>query len=289
MVSLRYVVMVLCLFTHNNRTKALRSLKNALHVQIKSLTKFSMVNMIVGARSKTWKDDYAKITTMRSSVIAPVDTMGASALALSEPNQSSEEFRFATLIVTMLSPQTKDQQTSIAYNRLRDQLRPQPFLASTLRASLSEDMIAEAIRGVSFHRVKAKNILTAVKAMDEKFHNDLPKHIEDLLAFPGVGPKIAYLTFTIAWNKTEGICVDTHVHRITNRLGWVDTFDKSNGPEKTRLALESFLPRDVWHEINGLFVGFGQSICDAKKPKCNICLLKSTCKYHNEPSHMRKE
>lgn len=276
---------------HKDLSRALQSIHFAWNrIKINQPRSSSMISCSIKttAAAKNWQDDYEKIRMMRSSIKAPVDTMGAPALALSEPKQSPEEFRFATLIVTMLSPQTKDQQTSNAYKRLRDYLRPKLFVASTIIATLSEEALAEAIRGVSFHRVKAKNILTACKIMEKDFNNDLPLQIEDLLAFPGVGPKIAYLTFSIAWNKTEGICVDTHVHRITNRLGWVDTHDKSNGPEKTRIALQSFLPRSLWSEINCLFVGFGQSICDAKKPKCDICILKATCKYRTDPNHMRQ-
>ena len=85
---------------------------------------------------------------------------------------------------------------------------------------------------------------------------------------------MGYLTFSIAWNLNEGICVDTHVHRISNRLGWVNTWHaKSNGPERTRKELELMLPKELWGDVNQLLVGFGQTLCFARNPLCDSCTL----------------
>jgi endonuclease-3 len=143
---------------------------------------------------------------------------------------------------------------------------------------------------VSFYKIKAQNILDASRICTTTYNDDIPTSIEDLLKFNGVGPKIAYLTFTIAHGQTLGICVDTHVHRITNRLGWVNTWAaKSNGPEKTRIALQKVLPQDKWGDVNGLIVGFGQTICSAKTPRCDQCLLTESCKFYQAGKKMPSE
>lgn len=247
---------------------------------------FSALKAVMESPSP-WKKQWKLIEKMRQLHPAAVDTMGADALA-SRYDSTAEQFRFQTLIATMLSPQTRDQQTTKAFDNLVELLSPAPFLASSI---LSQDpaKIEEAIQPVSFYKTKSKNIIDACEKCVKNHNNDIPEQIEDLLAFKGVGPKIAYLTFSIARNQTLGICVDTHVHRITNRLGWVDTWQaKSNGPEKTRLALEALLPKDQWEHVNGLIVGFGQTVCEAQRPKCAECALSSSCKYFNDPTHMRK-
>lgn len=94
---------------------------------------------------------------------------------------------------------------------------------------------------------------------------------------PGVGPKMAHLCMAIAWNSVSGIGVDLHVHRISNRLGLVESPTKET--EQTRLALEKWLPRELWSEINKLLVGFGQTICYSFHPKCNECLNNSICPF----------
>lgn len=237
--------------------------------------------------------------------MAPVDSLGATALAYSKVGSrlvpvSKESFRFRTLIATMLSPQTKDQQTGEAYHALVEKVAAEEegveFTASTFVKTLSLDDVEQACRPVSFYKTKARNILDAAKRINTEFKGDLPEHIDDLLTFKGVGPKIGYLTFEIAWGKSEGICVDTHVHRISNRLQFVDTDpiqrnDPSalkavaNGPEKTRKALERFLPRERWGDINELFVGFGQTVCSARAPLCEeACseVLRGSCLYYLE-------
>lgn len=230
-----------------------------------------------------WFNQWTKIEEMRHFKKAAVDTMGADALArrdVSDPVQ----FRFQTLIATMLSPQTRDEQTDIAYENLRSLVQPSTLTASSL-AKQSLDKIEEAIKPVSFYKVKAGNILEAARICLSNYKGDIPADLDDLLKLKGVGPKIAYLTFTIAWGKTLGICVDTHVHRIANRLGWVDTSSaKSNGPEKTRIALEEVLPQEKWADVNGLLVGFGQTICTAKAPRCSECSLTDSCTFFQSQS-----
>jgi endonuclease III len=237
-------------------------------------------------RDRVWRSQYQMISDLRLSNTSPVpvDTMGAEALAVSQGRSGDASFRFSTLVATMLSPQTRDEQTSAAFHNLQALVKPREFKPSVLQHIPVGD-IEDAIRMTSFYRIKAKNVIAASKACSELYNDDIPSNIDDLLKFAGVGPKIAYLTFSIAWSQDLGICVDTHVHRITNRLGWVTTWHKSNGPEKTRVELQQFLPQSLWYSINGLFVGFGQSICDAKNPKCGSCSLSSSCKFYNDPTH----
>lgn len=125
------------------------------------------------------------------------------------------------------------------------------------------------INKVGFHNQKTKFIKQTVEILREKWNSDIPDTIEGLVSLPGVGPKMGYLTLSAAWGRDEGIGVDVHVHRITNLWGW----NKTQQPEQTRAALESWLPKDKWHDINNLLVGFGQTICLPVGRKCGDCKL----------------
>lgn len=183
----------------------------------------------------------------------------------------------------MLSPQTKDAEVARSFNRLSAlAVAPDAPLLPMHVAEMSVADVESAVRTVSFFRTKAANIKTAALVCAEKYGNDIPAEMEALLAFPGVGPKVGFLTFTIAWGRDEGICVDTHVHRITQRLGWVGP---SKQPEKTRVALQALLPRDLWGQTNDRLVRFGQTICEAKQPKCSVCLLSPSCLHYNDGSN----
>lgn len=226
-----------------------------------------------------WKEHWTLIEKMRKSVPATFDTTVAE-LPAQRGLSDANDYRFKTLVSVMLSPQTKDDKTFQALENLVQLVHPEPFVPSAL-AKCSVADIEKACRPVSFYTVKAKNILDASIRCRDNHNNDIPENIDDLFDFKGVGPKVGYLTFFIAWGILAGICVDTHVHRTVNRLGWVDTWhSKSNGPEVTRRHLEAFLPREKWGEVNWLLVGFGQTICGAVSPKCNQCLLKDTCKFN---------
>lgn len=113
--------------------------------------------------------------------------------------------------------------------------------------------------------------------LKEKYNGDIPDTAEKLCELPGVGPKMAHICMQVAWDQISGIGVDTHVHRISNRLGWVKKSTK--GPEDTRKELEAWLPRDLWAEVNHLLVGFGQTVCMPQRPKCSECLNKDICPF----------
>jgi endonuclease-3 len=125
------------------------------------------------------------------------------------------------------------------------------------------------INKVGFHNLKTKYIKQAAEILRDKWNSDIPDTIEGLTSLPGVGPKMAYLCMSAAWGRDEGIGVDVHVHRITNLWGW----HKTTKPEETRAALESWLPRDKWHDINNLLVGHGQTICLPVGRRCGDCML----------------
>lgn len=109
----------------------------------------------------------------------------------------------------------------------------------------------------------------------EQYDSDIPNDIPGLLKLPGVGPKMAHICMKAAWDETTGIGVDTHVHRISNRLKWVQKTTKD--PEATRKELEKWVPFELWNEVNLMMVGFGQTICTPTGPKCDICLNNDIC------------
>lgn len=168
----------------------------------------------------------------------------------------------------MLSSQTKDTTNAIAMRRLQTEL-PAPGL--TLETILNVDPVRlnELIYVVGFHNNKTRYIKATALILRDRFGGDIPDTIEGLTSLPGVGPKMAYLCLSAAWGRTEGIGVDVHVHRITNLWGW----HKTKAPEETRLALQAWLPREKWHEINHLLVGFGQTICLPVGRDCQVCTL----------------
>jgi len=141
----------------------------------------------------------------------------------------------------------------------------------TVQAILAVEptLLNTLIGKVGFHNVKTKNIKRVAQILADDFDSDIPPTIFGLTSLPGVGPKMAYLCMSSAWGRDEGIGVDVHVHRITNLWGW----HRTNTPEETRASLEAWLPREKWHDINHLLVGFGQTICTPLGRKCGECTL----------------
>lgn len=216
-----------------------------------------------------WKSTFLKIQEFRRTNLAPVDSMGCE--RVDQPKLTPKEYRFHVLVSLMLSSQTKDEITYKAMQNIREACKGQ--LTAEVIASMDEDTFHNCIRQVGFHNAKTKFIKKAAQLCLEKHDGDIPATIPDLIALPGVGPKMAFLAMQCAWDINAGIGVDVHVHRISNRLGWVKTKD----PEQTRLSLESWFPQDLWKAVNFVLVGFGQVICYSSRPRCHACPVADSC------------
>jgi len=179
--------------------------------------------------------------------------------------ESSDPFRI--LIACVLSLRTKDQTTAEASRRLFS-LASDP--SNMLR--LSRRRIERAIYPVGFYRTKAKQIHEICRRLLTEYDSRVPDSLEDLLTLKGVGRKTANLVVTVGFGK-PGICVDTHVHRISNRWGYV----KTKTPEDTEQALRRKLPRRYWITFNDLLVPFGQNLCQPVSPYCSRCKLVKYC------------
>lgn len=174
---------------------------------------------------------------------------------------------FTILISTLLSLRTKDEVTALATQGLFR-------LAGTPAemARLAPDTIERAIYPVGFYRNKARTILAVCRELLDRHDSRVPDTMEQLLALSGVGRKTANLVLTLGFGKA-GICVDTHVHRISNRLGYVQT----KTPEETEFALREKLPHKYWIDYNTLLVAFGRRICRPISPLCSSCPISVYC------------
>lgn len=256
-----------------DKTKALTSSSKATPSLVKLEKKVRVSSVIKVEAPEHWEAVLQGIKNMRLSGQAPVDTKGCEKAGSLLP---PKERRFAVLISTMMSSQTKDEVTHAAVERLsvNGLLDPEAIVRT------DETTLANIIKPVGFYQRKAQFIKEASKICLERFGGDIPDSLNELLSLRGVGPKMAHLVMSIAWKNTQGICVDTHVHRISNRLGWVfreGTKQKTTTPEQTRISLEKWLPKDEWEPINPLLVGFGQTVCTPLRPKCDLCGINNIC------------
>lgn len=170
---------------------------------------------------------------------------------------------YQILIATVLSSRTRDEQTAKAVDRLFSKAKNIEDLA---RMEVGE--IEELIRGVGFYRVKAKRIKEIAEILTNK---KFPETFEELVQLPGVGRKTANIVLT--YLGKPAIAVDTHVHRIANRIGLVNT----KTPEKTEEELKKVFPVELWERVNYVFVGFGQTVCLPRNPKCSECPISDVC------------
>ncbi|XP_011691749.1 PREDICTED: endonuclease III-like protein 1 [Wasmannia auropunctata] len=226
-----------------------------------------------------WETILENIREMRKHETAPVDTMGCH--KCSDPNADPAVSRYQSLIALMLSSQTKDQVTHAAMQRLNTYGCKPDLIAAT-----PDDVLGKLIYPVSFWKRKVEYIKRTSVILLDKYGGDVPKTVKELCDLPGVGPKMAHLCMQTAWGEVSGIGVDTHVHRISNRLGWVRKPTKT--PEQTRTDLEDWLPKSLWSEVNHLLVGFGQQTCLPQFPKCSECLNKDTCPYVSKGGKIKK-
>lgn len=174
---------------------------------------------------------------------------------------------FKVLVSTILSLRTKDETTALAAKRLFER-------ASTPEEiyKLGEKELSSLIYPVGFYNIKAKNIIKLCRKLVEEHDSVVPDDLEELLKFDGVGRKTANLVVTAGFNKS-GVCVDIHVHRISNRFGYI----KTKTPEQTERELRKKLPKRYWIDYNYLLVSFGQHLCRPVSPFCSVCPVEKYC------------
>jgi endonuclease-3 len=217
-------------------------------------------------RSPGWEAIFTSLEKWR-------DTLDAGS---TEPSVSTvaEQYRqdpWSVLVSTILSLRTKDEVTLTASRALLARAgTPEALLA------LPEEEIARLAYPVGFYRTKAANLKKIAAILIDQYEGRVPADMDALLALPGAGRKTANLVLIEAFG-IDGICVDVHVHRISNRTGWLS----SSSPEETETILRSILPRKYWKRINALLVLYGQRICRPVSPFCSQCVIKGRCRRRN--------
>lgn len=189
--------------------------------------------------------------------------------ALRELHEAETGGPFSILIGTILSARTKDESTTKVVKVLFSKYKNSKELAN---AKLKD--VEKIIKSIGFYHVKAKRIIEVAKIIDSRYKGKVPDDLEQLVGLPGVGRKTANCVLVYAFDK-PAIPVDIHVHRISNRLGLVDT----KTPEETEMELMKKIPKKFWLEINDTFVMYGQNICKPISPMCEVCKIKNSCKY----------
>lgn len=181
---------------------------------------------------------------------------------------------FQILIGTILSARTRDENTARVSKRL---FARYPTPAKLARAKKKD--VEKTIKSIGFYRVKAERIVEVARIIDERHGGRVPRDLEKLVQLPGVGRKTANCVLVYAYGE-PAIPVDTHVHRIANRLGLVDT----STPEETEAALAKRVPKKFWLEINDTFVMYGQNICRPVSPMCDRCRIRRSCRHASAAS-----
>ncbi|MDP4012241.1 MAG: endonuclease III [Candidatus Nanoarchaeia archaeon] len=182
---------------------------------------------------------------------------------------------FKVLISTILSARAKDEVTEIiSKNLLKKYPTPQKL------ANAKKSDVINIIRKIGFYNNKSKNIINASKLLIKEFKGKVPDTLEELIKLPGVGRKVANCVLVYSFKK-DAIPVDTHVHRISNRLGWV----KTKTPEDTERALEKLVPKKHWQILNDTFVSHGKTICAPISPFCSKCLINKLCAKKGVKNH----
>ncbi len=210
---------------------------------------------------------------MKKILCGMIDTMNSikppRMTALNELHEA-ETGPFSILIGTILSARTKDETTTKIVKVLFSKYKNPNELAN---AKIKD--VEKIIKSIGFYHVKSKRIIEVAKIIDTKYKGKVPDDLETLVQLPGVGRKTANCVLVYAYDK-PAIPVDIHVHRISNRLGLVDT----KNPEDTELELMKKIKKKYWLDINDTFVMFGQNICKPITPMCDVCKIKKSCKYY---------
>ncbi|MEZ0361371.1 MAG: endonuclease III [Hydrogenobacter sp.] len=176
---------------------------------------------------------------------------------------------FRVLVCALVSTRTKDETTTLVCKKLLERVKTVDDLYS-----ISEEELSGLLYPAGFYRSKARFLKEIAKELKQKYNSRVPDRLEDLLKLKGVGRKVANLVLSEGY-QIPAICVDTHVHRITNRWCLV----KTKRPEETELKLMEILPKEYWIEFNKLLVAFGQTLCKPLKPLCGVCPIREYCDY----------
>jgi endonuclease III len=213
---------------------------------------------------------FSKIISLMQSTLRKNNLVRPTALKNLQTQEDGDPYKI--LIGTILSARTRDETTAQVIKMLFSEFKNPDELS---RADLKD--IKKLIQKIGFYNVKATRIKEVSKILVEKYNSKVPSNLEDLLTFPGVGRKTANCVLVYGFRKSA-IPVDIHVHRISNRIGIVNT----KKPEETEIDLLKSIDRRYWTGINETFVTFGQNICLPIKPKCNLCHLTKICKYYRK-------
>ena len=180
---------------------------------------------------------------------------------------------YKVLVATVISARTREEQTTAVSERVFAHYPDAHALAEA-----DERELYDLLEGIQYREVKAPRLIAMAKILVEKYGGRVPDSVEALLALPGVGRKTANCVLIYAFN-IPALCVDVHMHRITNRLGWVHT----RTPDQTERALEKIIPRDLWIGVNRLFLQHGRAICTPGIPQCRVCPIRAWCAYGQDP------
>lgn len=214
--------------------------------------------------------DLSRLMDKMESALKANNFLRLTALEDLHKNESGDPFKI--LIGTILSSRTRDENTTKALIRLFKRYKG----AKDISKANPED-IKKEISCVGFYNVKAIRIKEVAKIIEDKFQGKVPDKEEELLKLPGVGRKTANCVLVYAFQKSA-IPVDTHVHRISNRLGLVNT----KTPQETEKEMIKYVDKKYWIKLNSIFVRYGQNICLPLRPKCNHCSLRNMCEYYTE-------
>jgi endonuclease-3 len=208
----------------------------------------------------------------RSDITAVYDLLEKAYIEMDEPSvtkisKQTKRDPFRVLVSCLISLRTKDEVTLASSEKLFAKAdNPEDML------KLSEEEIAKLIYPAGFYKTKSKTIINICRILIEEFNSKVPHNIDTLVTLKGVGRKTANLVIVEGYGE-PAVCVDTHVHRIFNRLGYVNT----KTPEKTEIALRKYLPKKYWIRINEILVAYGREICRPVSPRCSACGLDNFC------------
>lgn len=230
--------------------------------------KFMKGNENVKKDRNQWEDLYMKLKRLRKKFVAPVDERIEE--CVNNPDFDSEEFRFSVLVRLLIGSRTKDSAVAKKIEYLKSN-------GLTINSILdyNQETLAEELKGVSFPNNKAKYLLKSAAIIKNKYNGTIPDTYNDLISLPGLGPRTANMFLHICYGKTEGMIVDSNIHRIANRLGLVKTATE----KQTQKELEKKIPKSQWKDLYVNLLGFSQVFCSVNNPDCEKCPASDICDY----------